>query len=209
VIHALWRRLRQPAESCLDPAIARRSAAAATRPAGCAGDLAAAAERLLGEWHTPGTAAVKGELRILSGALSGSYNEPNSPCPLQKERTKDETPGGRHEPRRAPDLQRRRGGGVARYCARRRLRVRAQRVHPGHPGGASLARFPKAVPCVAGGRRDGLDGRTWECLRGLVDRLRRSLRRVLPGPHRQEVAQESFLQSVRLPSSASRGRRPG
>jgi len=69
VIHALWRRLRQPAESCLDPAIARRSAAAATRPAGCAGDLTAAAERLLGEWHTPGTAAVKGELRILSGTL--------------------------------------------------------------------------------------------------------------------------------------------
>jgi hypothetical protein len=69
VIHALWRRPRQPAESCLDPAIARRSAAAATRPAGCAGDLAAAAERLLGEWHTPGTAAVKGELRILSAAL--------------------------------------------------------------------------------------------------------------------------------------------
>jgi hypothetical protein len=69
VIHALWRRPRQPAESCLDPAITRRSAAAATRPAGCAGDLAAAAERLLGEWHTPGTAAVKGELRILSRAL--------------------------------------------------------------------------------------------------------------------------------------------
>ena len=44
VIHAVWRQLREPAESHLDPAIARRSAAAATRPARCAGDLAAAAE---------------------------------------------------------------------------------------------------------------------------------------------------------------------
>src|SRR3954468_3250633 len=39
--------------------------------------------------------------------------ESTSPCPFQKERTKDDTPGGRHEPRRAPYLQRRRGGGVA------------------------------------------------------------------------------------------------
>ena len=69
VIHALRRRLRRLAESRLDPAIARRSAAAAIRPARCAGDLAAAAERLLGEWHAAGTAAVAADLRILSGTL--------------------------------------------------------------------------------------------------------------------------------------------
>jgi hypothetical protein len=49
VIDALrwWRRLRRLAESRLDPAIVRRGAAAAARPARCAGDLAAIAERLL------------------------------------------------------------------------------------------------------------------------------------------------------------------
>ena len=69
--HALrwWRQLRRLAESRLDPAIARRSAAAAARPARCAGDLAAAAERLLAEWHAVGTAAVEADLRILSVAL--------------------------------------------------------------------------------------------------------------------------------------------
>ena len=71
MIHALrwWRRLRRLAESRLDPAIARRSAAAAARPARCAGDLAAVAERLLAEWHAAGTAAVEADLRILSVAL--------------------------------------------------------------------------------------------------------------------------------------------
>ena len=69
--HALrwWRQLRRLAESRLDPAIARRSAAAAARPARCAGDLAAAAERLLAEWHAVGTGAVEADLRILSVAL--------------------------------------------------------------------------------------------------------------------------------------------
>ena len=71
MIHALrwWRRLRRLAESRLDPAIARRSAAAAVRPARCAGDLAAAAERSLAEWHAVGTGAVEADLRILSVAL--------------------------------------------------------------------------------------------------------------------------------------------
>jgi hypothetical protein len=71
VIHAQrwWRRLRRLAESRLDPAIARRSAAAAIRPARCAGDLTAAAERLLAGWHTSGTAAVEADLKILSVAL--------------------------------------------------------------------------------------------------------------------------------------------
>jgi hypothetical protein len=39
--------------------------------------------------------------------------------------------------------------------------------------GASLARSAKAVPCLAGRLRDGLDGRTWECLKGLVDKTPR------------------------------------
>ena len=69
--HALrWsRQLRRLAESRPDPAIARRSAAAAARPARCAGDLAAAAERSLAEWHAVGTGAVQADLRILSVAL--------------------------------------------------------------------------------------------------------------------------------------------
>jgi hypothetical protein len=71
VSHALrwWRQLRRLAESRLDPAIARRSAAAAVRPARCAGDLAEVAERLLAEWHAVGTGAVEADLRILSVAL--------------------------------------------------------------------------------------------------------------------------------------------
>jgi hypothetical protein len=71
VIHALWwwRRPRRLAESRLDPAIARRSPAAAVRLARCAGDLTEVADRLLAEWHADGTAAVKGDLRILSVAL--------------------------------------------------------------------------------------------------------------------------------------------
>lgn len=64
-----WWRLRRLAESRLDPAIARRSAAAAARPGRCAGDLAAAAERSLAEWHAVGTGAVEADLRILSVAL--------------------------------------------------------------------------------------------------------------------------------------------
>jgi hypothetical protein len=74
VIHALrswWRRLRRLAESRLDPAIARRGPAAASRPARCVGDLTDVAERLLAEWHADGTAGVKGDLRILSVALLG------------------------------------------------------------------------------------------------------------------------------------------
>jgi hypothetical protein len=71
VIHALrwWRRLRRLAESRLDAAIARRSAAAAIRPARCAGDPADVAEQLLAEWRAAGAAAVEGDLRILSVAL--------------------------------------------------------------------------------------------------------------------------------------------
>ena len=69
MIHALWRRRpRRRAEGRLDPAIARPSAAA-IRPVRCAGDLAAVAERLLGEWHAAGTAAAAADLRILSVAL--------------------------------------------------------------------------------------------------------------------------------------------
>ena len=72
VIHALrwWRRLRRLAESRLDPAIARRSAAAAARPARCAGDLAAVAERLARRMAR-GRHRVRSQadLRILSVAL--------------------------------------------------------------------------------------------------------------------------------------------
>ena len=71
VIHALrwWRRLRRLAESRPDHAIARRSAAAAVRPARGADDLAEVAERSLAEWHAVGTGAVEADLRILSVAL--------------------------------------------------------------------------------------------------------------------------------------------
>ena len=69
--HALrwWRQLRRLAESRLDPAIARRSAAATVRPARCAGDLAEVAERSLAEWHAVGTGAVEADRRILRVAL--------------------------------------------------------------------------------------------------------------------------------------------
>jgi hypothetical protein len=63
------RQLRRLAESRLDPAIARGSAAATVRPARCAGDLAEVAERSLAEWHAVGTGAVEADLRILSVAL--------------------------------------------------------------------------------------------------------------------------------------------
>jgi hypothetical protein len=71
VIDALrwWRRLRRLAERRVDPAIVRRGAAAAARPARCAGDLAAVAEPLLAEWHAAGTTAVAADLRILSGTV--------------------------------------------------------------------------------------------------------------------------------------------
>jgi hypothetical protein len=71
VIDALrWRRLRQLAERRVDPAIVRRGAAAAARPARCAGDLAAVAELLLlAEWQAAGTTAVAADLRILSGTV--------------------------------------------------------------------------------------------------------------------------------------------
>ena len=71
MIHAQrwWRQLRRLAASRLDHAIARGSAAAAARPARCAGDLAAAAERSLAEWHAVGTGVVEADLRILSVAL--------------------------------------------------------------------------------------------------------------------------------------------
>jgi hypothetical protein len=71
VIHALrswWRLLRRLAESRCVPAIARRSAAAAVRPARCASDVAAV-ERLLAEWHAVGTGAVEADRRILRVAL--------------------------------------------------------------------------------------------------------------------------------------------
>jgi hypothetical protein len=70
VIDAVWwRRVRRRARSHLDPAIARRGAAAAIPPARCAGDLAAASERLLGAWHAACTAAVAADLRLLSVTL--------------------------------------------------------------------------------------------------------------------------------------------
>ena len=72
VIDALrwWRRLRRLAESRVDPAIVRRGAAAAARPARWAGDLAAVAEPLLlAAWPAAGTTAVAAHLRILSGTV--------------------------------------------------------------------------------------------------------------------------------------------
>jgi hypothetical protein len=71
VIHALrwWWRLRRLAESRPDPGIARRSASAAVRPARCAADLAAIAQRLLAGWNSSGTAAVQADLEIHSVAL--------------------------------------------------------------------------------------------------------------------------------------------
>src|SRR3954471_8177294 len=72
VIDALrWRRLRRLAESRVDPVIVRWGAAAAARPARCAGDLAAVAEPLLAEWHAAGPTAVAADLPS-SAALSWS-----------------------------------------------------------------------------------------------------------------------------------------
>ena len=42
--------------------------------------------------------------RLARRFATATTPNPNSPCPLQKERTKDDPPGGHHEPRRAPDL---------------------------------------------------------------------------------------------------------
>lgn len=79
MIHALWWWLPRRAESSLVPAFGRRSAAVAIRPAPrCAGELAAAVERRLGEWHAASTLSVAAELRILGIAVLAFSGQPDA-----------------------------------------------------------------------------------------------------------------------------------